>query len=230
MFGSGFSPHNCLNFAKSPVTRVLLCEADRISSSAKPQTFPAFPQCQIHPADVHDIDVYIPGILFLMSLAGIETYIDLHFWMPQAKTAVMILDSTVNPMGHSWQKPASRWQSLRWLNTSWSCFSKYACFNTSAISLRTWCQQQSINAPSMLSYCIEGCYPHVRLKKVSPHPYSLRILSYFFTNLNGDFHTTGLYNPKGSCIGEPKSWIPAFHLLVEARIWKLEHEHMWYTK
>lgn len=90
--------------------------------------------------------------------------------------------------------------------------------------LQTWYQQHNVNAPSILPYCAEGCYPHLLGRK---SPSSLRILRNFFTNHNGAFHVTAIYNPKGSCIGKSKSQILAFHLLVEIQIWKLgKHEHI----
>ena len=127
------------------------------SSSVKPQTFPAFLWCQIHSAVLHDIDVDILGILFLIFLAGIETYIYLHFWDATSKDYKSEFGQ--QPL---W-KPASKWSSLKWVNTSWNCFFRYACFNTSAISvcLRPWYKQHIISASSMLSYYAKGCYPHI---------------------------------------------------------------------
>lgn len=119
------------------------------SNSAKPQIFLASLQCQIHPAAVHDIEVHIPGILFVISIAGKETYVYLHFWDNTSKDEKSEFGEHHEPYGLSGEA-ASTCQTLRWFNTSWNCFFRYSCFDPSAISVcpRTWHWQHSIGAPS----------------------------------------------------------------------------------
>lgn len=116
----------------------------------KTPNFSASLQCQIHPAAVHDIEVHISGILFVISITGKETYIYLHFWDNTSKDEKSEFGEHHEPYGLP-EEAASTCQTLRWFNKFWNCFFRYSCFDPSATSVcpRTWHWQHSIDAPSM---------------------------------------------------------------------------------
>lgn len=152
--------------------------------------------------------------------------------MSPTKTTKVNLDSTVNLMGHPHgnQLPGgNHWGGFTCLETVFlGMFLSILLPSAFALGLGT--SSTPLTHPAPFPTVLKDVIPRCQDEKVHPHPSSLRILNYFFTNLNRGFHATAIYNPKGSCTGESKSWILAFHLLVETQIWELgEHEHLWYN-
>lgn len=155
-------------FATSPVTKVLLRYAERISLKfRKIPTFSCFSPVSNPPSSCTRYRWAYSGHSFSHLLSRKRNLHLCALWDTTSKGYKSEFWQRCERSGPASQKPAPRRQSLRWFNAPWNCFSRYACFKASAVSTcrRARHQQHSVNAPSVLSCCAEGCYPHIAGRK-----------------------------------------------------------------